>query len=114
MGYSSHADAKLAGWFSRKHRTNEMHSAASEAKHEKYAQKYLTARERTAVSAKRTLAEKVENLDRMFGTGVGATKERARLALKVELAKQPKKVVVATEPKLDKSAQSLKGKAAKA
>lgn len=41
------------------------------------------ARERDSANAQLSTAEKIAKLDRLFGKGVGAKKERARLARKV-------------------------------
>ena len=41
-----------------------------------------------------TLPERVKKLDKMFGKGVGAVKERAKIAKQIEKQKQPKEVII--------------------
>lgn len=104
MAFADHAAAKLAGWFSRKHRTNEVHSANSEANQNRLAAKYDGAYARQAASRKLTPAQKLAKLP-----ATGATRERAKLtarvaAMKVAAAPKPEK------PKTVKGESPKKGK----
>lgn len=98
MGFATHADAKLAGYFSRKHRTNEIHSANSEANQDRLAAKAQGAWARQAVSRKLTTAAKLAKLP-----VTGATRERARLTARLATEKasapKPKAPKVEAKPK---------------
>jgi hypothetical protein len=48
------------------------------------------ANERKVISSSLTIAQRIAKLDALFGSGVGAKKERAKLALKLEKESQPK------------------------
>lgn len=81
--FSSHADAKAAGFFSRRHRTNEAHSHASARNADRWAFKFESASARQAASAKLTPASKLARLNAKLGRGKGATRERAKLAAQI-------------------------------
>lgn len=87
MAFADHNTAKLNGWFSRKHRTNEVHSRNSEANQARLAAKSDGAWARTVESRKLTTAQKVAKLP-----ATGATRERAKLTarLAAEKAAAPK------------------------
>lgn len=104
MAFSTHADAKAAGWFSRKHRTNELHLVASEAKATRFATKIEGARARQAESNKLSPAQKLARLPKD-----GAKKERAKLLARLSA---PKAEVVTETVKAPKN-QTPKGKARK-
>jgi hypothetical protein len=52
--------------------------------------------------------QQLEKLDRMFGTGLGATKERNRLQKRIENTKRPVEVKVEKAAKANKKAEKAK------
>ena len=67
-------------WFSRRHKTAESHLSAQSAKEAKVARGVATMIRNIADRAIRSNREQVAVLDARLGRGVGARKERARLA----------------------------------
>jgi len=78
-----------AGWFSRRHQTNEAFLAYQAEKEGRVQQQQRDCQARIEAAKNRTPEEQVARLDKMFGKGQGAKKERAKLALRIE-AKQDK------------------------
>ena len=77
--FTSQAEARSAGWFSRRHQTNEAHSAAVQ---ERAAKTSAQRREADCVqlgAESRTPEQQLAKLDARLGKGVGATRERAKL-----------------------------------
>jgi hypothetical protein len=72
--FSSTAEAKKEHWFSRRHQTSDAHLTVKAAREER------RAKQRARVNVVRTPSQQLAELDRRLGVGVGATKERARLA----------------------------------
>jgi hypothetical protein len=77
---------KMDGWFSRRHKTNEPLLAYRAEKDRKEQEQYAWAQERTAEAAKRTPQEQLKRLDKMFGKGLGAKRERKRLVGRIKAA----------------------------
>lgn len=99
MGFATHADAKLAGNFSRKHRTNEVHSRNSEANQDRLAAKSQGAYARTVAARKLSTAQKIAKLP-----ATGAVRERAKLTARLanEKASAPKPKAPKVEQKQTK------------
>jgi len=77
-------NTKPKGNFSRKHRTQDANEMARIEYRAKQKSKLVVAKENKEARANRTDEEQLALLDSMFGQGKGATKERARLAKKLE------------------------------
>jgi hypothetical protein len=87
MAFADHAAAKSAGWFSRKYRTNEVHSANSQANQDRLAAKFHSAFARQESARKLSDAQRLAKLP-----ATGATKERAKLTARIAAAKTAPKV----------------------
>lgn len=75
--------SKPKGWLSRRHQTQESHDAAV-AEHPYtggYQNRCDRADENEDERAKRSAAQQIAELDRRLGVGVGAVRERAKLAV---------------------------------
>lgn len=107
MGFSTHGEAKQNGSFSRKHRTNEAHSAVVEANAARFAAKSEGAFRRTQEARRRTPEAQLASLDATFGKGAGAKRERVKLALRIEAAKVKK---AAPKAQVPVKTQETKGK----
>jgi len=84
MAYNTAAEARQNYWFSRKFKTNEVHSNNSDANKTRWAEKFNSALFRQKQSAKMSPADRLKALDNRLGKGLGAKRERAKLTLKVE------------------------------
>jgi hypothetical protein len=71
---------KPKDWHSRRHRTDEAHTKARNAWLDKLAEKKESAKARQLEADERTPEQQLQRLDRMFGAGLGAKKERAKIA----------------------------------
>lgn len=101
------ASQKPKDWHSRRYRTPEAHNKASAAWRARQEEKKASALERQEVAAKRTPQEQLERLDKMFGQGNGAVKERAKLARRLAaLSEKPQEV--AAEDKSEEQLQEEK------
>jgi hypothetical protein len=78
--FTSKREAAAAKWFSRRHETREVHETAGALYDERQDEKAAGVQCRTSRRAKRSAAEQLALLDERLGKGVGAAKERARLA----------------------------------
>lgn len=77
--FASRAEATTNGWFSRRHQTSQEHVDAQSAKLALREQRLLAGRARDVAARLRSPADQIVRLDKMFGKGVGAVRERARL-----------------------------------
>lgn len=78
----SNTETKPKGWFSRRHQTREAHEQARaryEAHHGREARQFWAER-RSTMRAERSPEKQTAELDARLGAGVGARRERARLA----------------------------------
>ena len=75
----THEKKKKKG-FSRRHETSEAHGVAHRAREERVLAKANGVEERAAARALRTPVQQIAELNRRLGNGVGAKKERERLA----------------------------------
>ncbi len=82
---------KPKGWFSRRHNSSERHTDAHDTWEANQFEKKRSSKERQEVADKRTPQEQIRRLDSMFGEGVGAVKERAKLARKIAASQNNKK-----------------------
>ena len=81
MAFTSQADAKFAGFFSRKNKDGDAHANARETYKAGVDARFYGPKERLKKRAKLSAAEQLTELDnRCGGKGQGAKKERARLA----------------------------------
>jgi len=74
-------------WHSRRYQTSEAHDYARAMWKQKQMEKKERALERQEVASKRTPQEQLARLDKMFGEGKGAQKERAKLNKIIMLVK---------------------------
>jgi hypothetical protein len=81
MYYSNSGDAKKAGQKSRRHETNEQRDAAREARRQRLEAKLDAAKQRQTLASERPPREQLRLLDARLGVGVGAVRERTRLAV---------------------------------
>lgn len=63
--------------------SSEAHMNAQSKHRERMSKKEKTIKDNIAAAAKRTPQQQVARLDKMFGKGKGAAKERAKLELKI-------------------------------
>lgn len=79
------AEAKKARLFSRRHESSAAHIAAQKLYDETQSLRVRRQRaaDRDALSSAQTPQERLTELDRRLGAGIGAKKERARLQAKV-------------------------------
>jgi hypothetical protein len=75
------AQAKNPGWFSRRHQDGVAHQDARARHAEEDEKKINSAKERAEYH--RSPADALAHLDAILGKGVGAVKERAKLAAKL-------------------------------
>lgn len=105
---------KKPGWFSRRNKTSEAHEKAKAAKEAAWLAQLKASVTRELAAKERTPEEQIERLDRMFGKGKGAKKERAKLAARIqarEEAEQDEKKAQQQKPKKKKKkGKSKKGK----
>jgi|SRR5581483_11586669 len=113
MGFSSHAEAKQNHWFSRKHQAADAHVAVREANEARFMQKFDDAQHRAHEARNRKPEEQLARLDKMFGKGVGAQRERVKLARRIEVAKQPKPVATVTAERGKKGESPKRSKKSK-
>ena len=102
--FSSSVEAKKAGNFSRRHRDNQACMAHQDAWFGKIEDRKIQAQVRQELADERSPQEQVARLDDMFGAGLGATKERGKLAKRL-VTKKP----VPKEPKADDAKETSKG-----
>ena len=76
--------SKNPKWHSRRYQTSDAHDYARAMWKQKQAEKKERALERQEVASKRTPQEQLARLDKMFGEGQGARKERAKLNKRIE------------------------------
>lgn len=79
-----------AGWFSKRHQTNEAHLKARAIREARVQEQMEAFEEREEAARKRTPQEQLKRLNDMFGVGQGAKKERAKLARRIAAQKQKK------------------------
>ena len=75
--------SKPPAWFSRRNQTPDAFYAHQAAKRAKWAAQDAALLERAKARASRSDAEQLSRLDNLLGKGVGAKKERARLAKRI-------------------------------
>lgn len=80
MGHTNAADAKRAGWFSRRHQTNEAHNEAKVHGPVPKENKRIEAEQRAEERAARTDAEQLKRLE---DNGYKGCKEWIRLSVRV-------------------------------
>jgi len=88
------ADENKNNWHSRRHRTNDAHNKAKDAREDREMDKQVSAVSRQEEANKRTPQQQLQRLDDMLGVGAGAVKERAKLARRIASPKNEAKVEV--------------------
>jgi hypothetical protein len=77
-----------AGWFSKRHQTNEAFLAYQAVKEARAQEQQRACEAREEAARNRTPQEQLKRLDSLLGPGQGAVKERARIARKIKAAKK--------------------------
>ena len=80
-----------AGWFSKRHQTNEAFLAYQAEKEARIQEQQAASDARIEAARTRTPQEQLKRLNALFGPGQGAKKERARIARKIEAQKEEAK-----------------------
>jgi len=83
MAFQNKAEATKAGWFSRRHVDGTAAREHLQHVERRRDDKKAAAAERAIERAQRSDEQQLKRLDRMFGAGQGANKERARLAKRI-------------------------------
>jgi hypothetical protein len=78
---------KNPGWFSRKHQTPAAHIKSREVKFKLEKDQFLSIDDRLVERNERSSQEQIELLDKRLGVGIGAMKERNRLAKQIAIEK---------------------------
>ena len=81
--YATSKEAKAAKWFSRRHQTSAAHSEARAERERCKKLKQDVCEMNIRLAAERSQKEQLRRLDERLGKGVGAKKERARLAARL-------------------------------
>lgn len=103
MAFSSHQEAKLNGFFSRRHQSAEAHFAVREANKLRTDAKYEGASARQAASDRLSTVQKIARLPK-----TGAVRERARLEKR--LASEKTSTPKPKASKVEAKGQSKRGK----
>ena len=83
-GYESSQESRKDGNYSRRYRTGAAHEEARENREARKGASFDGARDRVAMSEIRKPSVQLLRLDNRLGKGVGAEKERAKLAARIE------------------------------
>lgn len=107
---ASNKGEKMPGWFSRRHQAPDAHHEAQVTKEVNIEDHFALREEKRLQRLARSDAEQIGLLNLRFGIGVGAAKERARLATRINKVKvEDAEKARATKKAADKASKPNKG-----